>query len=88
MSRFLCRLVPKEQMRDMETDRADVTESPFTVDTGHFQCETDLMRTTRERADNSEANTLLINQANLKLEWFRSYGFPESHAASFAQLVC
>jgi len=63
----LFRPVPKGQMRDMETDRPDVTESPFTVDAGHFQYETDLIRTKRERSDHTETNTLLVNQANLKI---------------------
>lgn len=63
----LFRPVPKSQLRDMETDRPDITESPYTVDAGHFQYETDLIRTTRERSDNKETNTLLINQANLKI---------------------
>lgn len=66
-SYWLFHPVPKAQMRDMETDRPDVTESPFTVDAGHFQYETDLIRTTRERSDSKQTNTLLINQANLKI---------------------
>ena len=37
--------VPNEQMREeMETDRPDVTESPYTVDAGHIQFESDLFR--------------------------------------------
>lgn len=59
--------VPANQLRDMETDRPDVTESPFTVDAGHFQYETDLFRVVREKSDLSESHTLLINQANLKI---------------------
>lgn len=59
--------VPKDQMREMETDRPDVTESPFTVDAGHFQYETDLVRMIREKSDSKETHTLLINQANLKI---------------------
>ena len=59
--------VPKDEMRDMETDRPDVTESPFTVDAGHFQYESDLFRFSRERDETTEQNTMLINQANLKL---------------------
>jgi hypothetical protein len=59
--------VPRTQMRDMETDRPDVTESPYTVDAGHFQLETDLVRTTRERSESKETHTLLINQMNLKI---------------------
>jgi len=59
--------VPKSLMREMETDRPDVTESPFTVDAGHFQVETDLVNLIREKSDTKETHTLLINQANLKI---------------------
>lgn len=59
--------VPRMQMREMETDRPDVTESPYTVDAGHFQLETDLVRTTREIGESKEIHTLLINQMNLKI---------------------
>lgn len=59
--------VPNAQMREMETDRPDVTESPFTIDAGHFQYETDLVRRSSERSDSKHTNTLLINQANLKI---------------------
>jgi hypothetical protein len=34
---------PRALMRDMSTDRPDKTESPFTVDAGHFQIESDLV---------------------------------------------
>jgi hypothetical protein len=33
---------PREQMRELSTDRPDQTESPYTVDAGHFQIEMDL----------------------------------------------
>jgi hypothetical protein len=33
---------PREVMREMSTDRPDKTESPYTVDAGHFQIESDL----------------------------------------------
>jgi len=59
--------VPGSELRDMETDRPDVTESPFTVDAGHFQYETDLFRLIREKSDLNKTSTLLINQANLKI---------------------
>jgi len=35
--------VPAELLREMSTDRPDTTESPITVDAGHFQIETDLV---------------------------------------------
>lgn len=59
--------VPRAQMREMETDRPDVTESPFTVDAGHFQLETDLVRSIREKTETTQTNTILINQMNLKI---------------------
>lgn len=59
--------VPHGQMREMETDRPDVTESPFTVDAGHFQFETDLVRLIRETSESQQTHTLLINQFNLKI---------------------
>lgn len=59
--------VPKEQMREMETDRPDVTESPYTVDAGHLQYETDVLRLIKDRSELKETTTLLVNQANIKL---------------------
>jgi len=59
--------VPHVLMREMETDRPDVTESPYTVDAGHFQYETDLVRLIKEKSDIVKTSTLLINQANLKI---------------------
>lgn len=59
--------VPRAEMREMETERPDVTESPYTVDAGHFQFETDLVRMVREKSETQETHTLLINQMNLKV---------------------
>ncbi len=59
--------VPERLMREMETDRPDVTESAYTVDAGHFQYETDLIRLTKERSDSREVSTVLVNHGNLKL---------------------
>jgi len=39
------------ELRDLTTDRPDVTESPFTVDAGHIQLETTLFGYTRSRRD-------------------------------------
>lgn len=39
--------VPKEKMRELQADRPDVTETPFTVDAGHFQLETGFFNYTR-----------------------------------------
>lgn len=34
---------PRDLLRDLSTDRPDKTESPYTVDAGHFQIESDLV---------------------------------------------
>lgn len=39
------------ELRELTTDRPDVTESPFTVDAGHIQIESTLFGYTRSRAD-------------------------------------
>jgi hypothetical protein len=41
--------VPKELMRELSTDRPDQTESPYTVDAGHFQIEWNVFGFTRDR---------------------------------------
>lgn len=40
---------PAAQLRDLSTDRPDQTESPYTVDAGHFQLEMDFVNYTRDR---------------------------------------
>lgn len=43
--------VPDQLLRDLSTDRPDMTESPFTVDAGHIQIETNIFGYSRSRAD-------------------------------------
>jgi len=40
---------PKDALRDLSTDRPDLTESPYTVDAGHVQWEIDLFNATYDR---------------------------------------
>jgi hypothetical protein len=42
---------PERLLRDLTTDRPDTTESPFTVDAGHVQVETNLFGYTRSARD-------------------------------------
>jgi hypothetical protein len=42
---------PQRLMRDMTTDRPDTTESPFTVDAGHVQVESNVFGYARSRPD-------------------------------------
>jgi len=44
---------PKHAMRDMTTDRPDMTESPFTVDAGHVQIETNIFGFSRSATDDA-----------------------------------
>ncbi len=48
---------PRESLRDMNTDRPDKTESPYTVDAGHFQFEMDLVSYTRDRDTSGSGDT-------------------------------
>lgn len=58
---------PASAMRDMSTDRPDKTESPYTVDAGHIQIETDLVAYTRDRADSFTVETTDVLPFNFKL---------------------
>src|SRR4051794_30904511 len=40
---------PRKFMRELSADRPDRTESPFTVDAGHFQVEMDFINFTYDR---------------------------------------
>lgn len=42
---------PNQFLRDLTTDRPDTTESPFTIDAGHVQIETNLFGYSRSRGD-------------------------------------
>ena len=44
-------------MRELNTDRPDKTESPITVDAGHFQVETDIVIMSIDRASEYDATT-------------------------------
>ena len=57
---------PRDQLRSFETDRPDATESPYTVDAGHFQFETDLFKTDRLSVNGVKTVTNSFNNFNLK----------------------
>lgn len=60
---------PREQMREMSTDRPDQTESPYTVDAGHFQLEMDFVKLTYDRhsPDGVRTETWNVAPVNLKV---------------------
>ncbi|MGC4072670.1 MAG: transporter [Nibricoccus sp.] len=49
---------PDSMLREMSTDRPDATESPFTVDAGHYQMESDLIARTRDHDKSDGADTV------------------------------
>lgn len=62
----LLRAVPGNGLRALETDRPDQTESPVTVDAGHFQLEADLISYSWDDQDGLEREILSAPVLNLK----------------------
>jgi hypothetical protein len=56
---------PRASMREMVTDRPDKTESPYTVDAGHFQFELDFVNHTRDHDRSDGADTRVTSYAVL-----------------------
>lgn len=54
---------PRNEMRAMHTDRPDITETPFTVDAGHYQFEFDFLSLNRHylKRRRNETDLLLLN---------------------------
>lgn len=83
---------PRSQMREMTTDRPDITEVPFTVDAGHFQTESTLFGYARGRADTDGVTSEgyefvytnlrigLTNDIELSLVW-QPYGIVNARSA-------
>jgi len=59
------------ELREMSTDRPDQTESPHTVDAGHWQIETDLLNYTRDRdrSGGGDVRTSDLSVAALNLKY-------------------
>src|SRR5215510_10543019 len=82
---WLLNPTPDKLMREMTTDRPDITESPFTVDAGHVQFESTLVGYSRSAPD--QAHTVsdefefattnmrigVTNSSELSLVW-QPYG--------------
>lgn len=49
---------PRELMRELSTDRPDTTETPYTVDAGHYQVEADLFRYSYDRRNIAKDHTI------------------------------
>ena len=59
--------IPKKQMKEMETDRPDVTESAYTIAPGHFQVETDSYKFIRNSNGETSSTAHIFNLGNYKL---------------------
>jgi len=58
---------PDSALRDMSTDRPDKTESPYTVDAGRIQIETDLIAYTHDRENGITTRAFDVLPFNLKI---------------------
>ena len=62
---------PRELMREFNTDRPDKTESPYTLDAGHFQIEMDVLNYSFDRfnglPNNTRVESVAIAPVNLKV---------------------
>jgi hypothetical protein len=70
---------PREFLREMSTDRPDRTESPYTVDAGRMQVETDVLNYSYDRynsaRDHTRVETVAIAPFNLKIGLCNSTDF-------------
>jgi hypothetical protein len=58
---------PRAEMRELSPDRPDVTESPVTVDAGHFQLEMSLVDYTHDGGGGAETDALVAAAFNVKV---------------------
>lgn len=58
---------PATLLREFTTDRPDKTESPYTVDAGHYQIELDLLSYSHDREGNRTVDTFSILPVNVKV---------------------
>ena len=63
---FAAPLHAAEFKRELSTDRPDTTESPYSVEAGHFQVESSLWAFTRDRSEGVKTETWALGEMNLK----------------------
>lgn len=57
---------PDEYMRELSPDRPDKTESPYTVDAGHYQLEMDFVNFTYDKTDGTTTKAWDVGDFNFK----------------------
>jgi hypothetical protein len=63
---------PSKMMRELSPDRPDKTESPYTVDAGHFQLEMSFIEYTLNRSAGLRTETWNVAPANFKVGLFNN----------------
>ena len=63
---------PSDMMRELSPDRPDKTESPYTVDAGHFQMEMSFAEFTRNHSDSIRTDTWNVAPVNFKAGLFNN----------------
>ena len=63
---------PDSLLRELSPDRPDKTESPYTVDAGHFQLEMDFANFTYDKADGTTTRAWNIAPFNIKAGLFNN----------------
>ena len=58
---------PRERMRELSTDRPDQTESPYSLDAGHLQVESEPFSYAYTREDGVELHELHVMNMNVRL---------------------
>jgi hypothetical protein len=58
--------VPENMMRDLSPDRPDETESPYTVDAGHYQLEIDFANFSCDKSGGTTTKTWQVGDFNFK----------------------
>ena len=59
--------VPNTLLRELSSDRPDKTESPYTVDAGHFQLEMDFANYTYDKSDGTTTKAWNVAPVNTKV---------------------
>ena len=67
--------VPDNLLRELSPDRPDETESPYTVDAGHFQLEMDFANFTYDQTDGTTTKAWNIGDFNFKVGLLNNVDF-------------
>src|SRR5436190_16635906 len=58
---------PPDLMRELNTDRPDVTESPYTIDAGHVQLESSFIEYARDKSERDLSELYSVMPSNFRI---------------------